>query len=174
MNIEEVYQSILHDLSVGGRGLRKYGSSELKYLEKALLDTTNDIELKKVICLVEHSMSFHPPFIEPLLHILRTHANPEILVFALDGARKHILAYHQQQGKRLDFTYLEVLQKLLYSTHPEVVEWTLRTIEEMGSQGIFFLRDFNNIKPPMWKWFNEHNRSVREIIAMLEMRWSQK
>lgn len=174
MNIEEVYQSILSDLSQGGRGLRRYDSQELKYLERALGQTTNHIELKKVICLVEHSMNFYPPFMEPLLEILRTQSNPEILVFALNGARKHILAYHQQQGKRLEYSFLEILQKLLYSPHPEVVEWTLRTIEEMGPQGIFFKRDFDKIKPPMWKWFNEHNRSIREIIAMLEMRWSQK
>ncbi|HLT22445.1 MAG TPA: hypothetical protein VKZ84_03345 [Bacteriovoracaceae bacterium] len=173
MNIEETYQSILSDLSAGGRGLRRYDANELKHLEKELT-TTNPVELKKAICLVEHSAAFHPPFAEPLLHILRNNSDPEILVFALNGARKHILAYHQQQGRRLEYSFLEVLQKLLYSKHPEVVEWTLRTIEEMGAQGIFFLKEFNNIKPPPWKWFNEHNRSIREIIAMLEQRWSPK
>lgn len=173
MNIDEIYQSILQDLSQGARGLRRYNATELKYLESAL-ETTNDIELKKVLCLVEHSMSFHPAFMSPLLSLLRNQKDPEILVYALNGARKHILAYHQQQGKRLEYEFLEILKNLLYSPHPEVVEWTLRTIEEMGAQGIFFLREFNNIKPPVWKWFNEHNRSIREIIAMLERRWSQR
>lgn len=174
MNVEETYQSIMHDLSLGGRGLRRYEVNELKHLVERLAATTNTIELKKLLCLIEHSASFHPPFALPLLQILQQHRDPEILVFALNGARKHILAYHQQQGKRLDFTFLETLKQLLYSPEPEVVEWTLRTIEEMGSQGIYFLREFKNIKPPPWKWFNEHNRSIREIIAMLEFRWSQK
>lgn len=174
MNIEEIYQGILSDLTAGGRGLRRYDPSELKHLENALKETTNPIELKKVICLVGHSMTFYPAFADPLLDILRNNPDPEILVFAINGARKHILAYHQQQGRRLEYSFLEVLKNLLYSKHPEVVEWTLRTIEEMGPQGIFFLREFDNIKPPPWKWFNEHNRSIREIIAMLEMRWSPK
>lgn len=174
MNIEEIYQGILQDLSAGGRALRRYTPSELKDLETALQETTNDIELKKVICLVEHSMTFYPGFAAPLLEILKNNPDTEILVFALNGARKHIVAYHQQQGKRLEYPFLEVLKNLLYSKHPEVVEWTLRTIEEIGAQGIFFKKELNNIKPPPWKWFNEHNRSIREIIAMLEMRWSQR
>lgn len=174
MKLEETYQSIIHDLARGERGLRRYEAIELKYLVESLTQETNNVELIKLLCLIEHSASFHPPFMLPLINILKNNQDPEILVFALNAARKHILAYHQQQGKRLEFNFLEALKQLLYSPHPEVVEWTLRTIEEMGSQGIFFLREFKHIKPAPWKWFNEHNRSIREIIAMLEFRWSQK
>ena len=174
MDIQSVYKDILEDLKLGGRALRRLNSTELKELETHLNEEKDPERLKEILCIVEHSASFHPPFEPILLKLLHQESDPEILVFALNAARKHILASHQQQGKRVEFSFLEVLQKLLYSKSPEVVEWTLRTIEEMGAQGIFFKKDLNNIKPAPWKWFNEHQRSVREIIAMLEHRWSEK
>lgn len=173
MNIEEVYQNIMGDIKAGGRGLRRYNAIELKYLEERLNNATDSIELSKLLCMIEHSASFYPRFEQPLLKILKHETNPGLLVFALNAARKHILASHQSQGRRLNFDFLEILKNLLYAKDPEVVEWTLRTIEEMGSQGIYFKKEFSNIKPPPWKWFNEHQRSIREIIAMLEHRWSQ-
>ena len=173
MEINNIYKNILEDLKLGGRGLRRFNALELKELEGILVNSQGE-QLQKVLCVIEHSMSFHPPFEPLLLKILTTETDSEILVFALNASRKHILSAHQQQGKRIEFNFLKVLQKLLYSKSPEVVEWTLRTIEEMGSQGIFFKKDLNNIKPAPWKWFNEHQRSVREIIAMLEHRWSEK
>ena len=60
--------------------------------------------------------------------------------------------------------------------------------QELNSQGIqglprglglsatlaeYFLKEFDKIKPAPWKWFNPHQRAVREIIAMLERRWGQ-
>ncbi len=173
MEINTIYKDILEDLKLGGRALRRFNTQELKELE-GILATSQGEELQKVLCIIEHSMSFHPAFEPLLLKILNAETDSEILVFALNASRKHILSSYQQQGKRVEFSFLEALQKLLYSKSPEVVEWTLRTIEEMGSQGIFFKKDLNNIKPAPWKWFNEHQRSVREIIAMLEHRWSEK
>jgi len=79
-----------------------------------------------------------------------------------------------QKGLRLEFEFLETLKPLLRHRDPEVVEWTLRLIEGCGPQGIYFLREFDTIKPPPWKWFNSHQRAVREIIALLERRWAPR
>jgi hypothetical protein len=95
-----------------------------------------------------------------------------LIVFTLNCSRKHIIGARFQKGHRLSFEYLEALKKHLHSKSPEVQEWTLRTIEECGNQGVYFLREFDKIKPPPWKWFNSHQRAVREIIALLERRWS--
>jgi hypothetical protein len=95
-----------------------------------------------------------------------------LIVFAMNCARKHIIDARFQRGQRLDYEFLELLKKLLFHSNPEVVEWTLRLIESCGNQGVYFLKEFDKIKPPPWKWFNAHQRAVREIITLLERRWS--
>jgi hypothetical protein len=174
MNIEETYQKIINNLDGTSRGLIRFSSEEVEYLSLAL--EKNDIlknegELEKLLCLIDHSATDHQAWEKPLLHLLQQNLAPRILVFVLNCSRKHIIQARFKKGQRLHFDYLQALQKLLFSSSPEVVEWTLRTIEECGNQGVFFLQDFDKIKPPPWKWFNAHNRAVREIITLLERRW---
>jgi hypothetical protein len=176
MDIESLYQKTISSLEQGSRALIRYSPQEIDELtqlfESALLanDQTN---LEKILCLVDHNAVDHSPWEKPILEALNKDLPPRLMVFALNCARKHIIQARFKRGTRLQFDFLETLKKLLFSPSPEVVEWTLRTIEECGNQGVFFLRDFDKIKPPPWKWFNQHQRSVREIIAMLERRWSR-
>jgi hypothetical protein len=176
MDIESLYQKTISSLEQGSRALIRYSSQEIDELtqlfEAALL--ANDLtSLEKILCLVDHNAVDHSPWEKPILEALNKALPPRLLIFALNCARKHIIQARFKRGTRLQFDFLETLKKLLFSPSPEVVEWTLRTIEECGNQGVFFLRDFDKIKPPPWKWFNQHQRSVREIIAMLERRWSR-
>lgn len=169
MNIDSTYQKIISEVSQGHRGLVRYSDSELKELNDLL---SNQVELHKVLCLVEHSSAPHSKFEGNLLTILKSPIEESLLIFALNCARKHIVEARFQKGQRLDYVFLETLKSLLYHRNPEVVEWTLRLIEGCGNQGVYFLREFDKIKPPPWRWFNSHQRAVREIIALLERRWS--
>lgn len=173
MNIDESYRKVLQELEQGHRALQRFSADEIEELATLLETQNSPDELEKVLCLIEHAASPQPLLEGPLLKFLATKTSPNLIVFALNCARKHIVQSRQQRGQRLTYEFLEVLKKLLYSPEPEVVEWTLRTIEECGSQGVYFLREFDKIKPPPWKWFNQHQRSVRELIAMLERRWGQ-
>ncbi|MGE3609785.1 MAG: hypothetical protein AB7I27_09395 [Bacteriovoracaceae bacterium] len=170
MNTDEIYQKILKGIETGGRGLVRLNNSELDQLNQLLLQQK---DLEKILCIIEHSAALYSPFESSLIQLLSGPLNDQLTVFALNCARKHIIQARFQRGQRLDFNFLEILKKLLYSKNPEVVEWTLRTIEECSSQGVYFLREFDKIKPPPWKWFNAHQRAVREIITMLERRWGQ-
>lgn len=174
MNLEATYQKILKELEQGHRALQRFSKEEIEELEHLLeknLPAGKDLE--KILCLIEHTatpqLSLEPILLKALGQVL----SPPQMVFTLNCARKHIIQARQTRGQRLSFEFLEALKKLLYSHSPEVVEWTLRSIEECGSQGVYFLREFDKIKPPPWKWFNEHQRAVREIIALLERRWGQ-
>jgi hypothetical protein len=176
MDIESLYQKTISSLEAGSRALIRYTPLEIEELtqsfQAALL--ANDLAgLEKILCLVDHNAVDHAPWETPILEALNKDLPPRLMVFALNCARKHIIQARFKRGSRLQFDFLETLKKLLFSPSPEVVEWTLRTIEECGNQGVFFLKDFDKIKPPPWKWFNQHQRSVREIIAMLERRWSR-
>lgn len=169
MNIEITYQKIIEEVSLGHRGLVRYSQEEVKILNELL---KKQEQLHKVLCLIEHSSTPHSKFEENILMILRSPLEDSLIIFALNCARKHIVEARFQKGHRLDFTFLETLKSLLYHKSPEVVEWTLRLIEGCGPQGVYFLKEFDNIKPPPWKWFSAHQRAVREIIALLERRWS--
>jgi hypothetical protein len=170
MDIETYYQRILNEIEAQCRGFVRFSPDELDELN-ALLTPQND-QLEKVLCLVEHSMVLHLKFEKNLLALLGSPLPGSLLIFTLTCARRHIVEARFQRGQRLTFDFLEALKKLLHHKNPEVVEWTLRLIEGCGNQGIYFRQEFDKIKPPPWKWFNAHQRAVREIIALLERRWT--
>lgn len=173
MNLNETYQKILNEIEQGHRGLVRFNDDEMEELNHLLSSQKSSPEtLAKVLCAVEHSASLNLKFENHILEVLNSPIPDHLIVFALNCARKHIIEARFQRGQRLEFEFLETLRKLLHHTNPEVVEWTLRLIEGCGNQGVYFLKEFDKIKPPPWKWFNAHQRAVREIITLLERRWS--
>jgi hypothetical protein len=169
---EEIRQKLLS----GGRGITKFSEEELELLEFELdrfsVGQQDWGYLKDILFLLDHSMNSDRRFEKGLLTLLKRHElESDILIFALNSSRKHIMTARFKDGHRLDFSFLEALQKLLYHPNPEVVEWVLRTIEECGTQGVYFLKELDKIKPSPFKLFNKHYRAIREIIAMLERRW---
>lgn len=176
MNIDELYQKTIESLEKGERALNRFTKDELGQLVEQLeaeLKNQDTARLEKILCLVDHTATDDGRFGPAIREALSKNLAPRLLVFALNCARKHVIQAKFKRGHRLDGEFLIILQKLLHSKEPEVVEWTLRTIEECGNQGVFFLRDLDKIKPAPWKWFNPHQRAVREIITMLERRWSR-
>lgn len=174
MDLDQRYHDIMRGISRGHRGLTRFDSNEVEELERLLKSTFEEkknLELEKVLCLIEHSSMPHQGFEKDLISVLNSDVPDHLLVFALNAARKHILQARFNKGKRLEFDLLEALKHLLHHPNPEVVEWTLRTIEECGNQGVYFLPEFDKIKPAPWKWFNAHQRAVRELITLLERRW---
>lgn len=175
MNLDETYKKILTELEQGHRALQRFSHEELEEIDSRILDSLkkSDFEAtEKLLCLVEHSASLHGKFEEALLFALNSPIPDNLIIFALNCARKHIIEARFQKGQRLEFPFLEAIKKHLFSKNPEVVEWTLRLIEGCGNQGIYFLKEFDKIKPGPLKWFNSHQRAVREIITLLERRWS--
>ncbi len=176
MNVDEQYRKIMDGVSRGGRGLTRFNSAEMTELISLLgaaRESKNEAELEKILCLVEHASMPEQGFEKELISVLNSDFSDHLIIFALNAGRKHILQARFNKGNRLEFDFLETLKKLLHSGNPEVVEWTLRTIEECGNQGVYFLREFDKIKPAPWKWFNAHHRAVRELITLLERRWSK-
>jgi hypothetical protein len=173
MNLNETYTHILKEIELGHRALIRLSAQDLEDLDLLLRDSLNNPpELEKVLCVVEHSSTLYGKFEKNLLLVLNSPIPDSLIVFGLNCARKHIVEARFQRGQRLEFDFLELLKKLLYHPNPEVVEWALRLIESCGNQGVYFLKEFDKIRPPPWKWFNAHQRAVREIITLLERRWS--
>jgi hypothetical protein len=174
MDLESRYQKIIADLELGSRALIRFNAEEVNEISALFIQELNQRNYQRiemVLCLMDHSAVDHKQWELILLDALARDLPPNLLVFSLNCARKHILQARFKRGHRLEYNFLEALKRLLHSPSPEVVEWTLRTIEECGNQGVYFLSEFDKIKPAPWKWFNAHQRAVREIITMLERRW---
>lgn len=172
LDLDSHYQNILSELKKGHRGLVRFNSEEIQELNTLICDPTiSNEKLTKVLCLVEFSAALHGEFEAGLINLLENSKDTGIIIHALNSSQKHIIEARFQKGNRLEFNFLETLKKLLYHSNPEVVEWVLRLIEACGSQGVYFLREFDKIKPSPWKLFNAHNRAILEIITLLQRRW---
>lgn len=174
MDLEARAAKILSELDKGHRGLERFSEEEVEVIRKELRRSLAEMNwplLEKSLCLIDHSASNLPELEEDLIALLNSDLPAHIKVFTLDASRKHIINSRVQRGQRLTFEFLEALKTNLYAKSPEVVEWTLRTIEETGNQGVYFLREFDKIRPAPWRWFNAHQRAVVEIITLLERRW---
>lgn len=174
MDIQDRFQKIMKGLEQGHRGLTRFTPDETHELEGFLSEyqkKRNTEALEQVLCLIEHSSMPHQGFEAGLISVLNSDLPDHIIIFALNASRKHILQARFNKGNRLEYDFLETLKRLLHHPNPEVVEWTLRTIEECGNQGVYFLQEFDKIRPAPWKWFNAHQRAVRELITLLERRW---
>ena len=176
MKMDQVYQNIQSQLLQGGRAMVRFSGSELEEITQAIpeiLSRKDQKDIKELLCIMEHSAMDYPKWESYILQMFKENLTSENLIYLLNCARKHIIQARFKRGNRLEFEFLQVLEQLLTNKDPEIVEWTLRTIEECGNQGIYFLKYLDKIKPAPWKWFNPHQRAVREIIALLESRWSQ-
>ncbi len=168
--IDQKYSQIIDSLKKGHRFLDKLGDDEILIL-KENLESTKDAELlKKIFCIIDNTQTRTTEFSKGIIKILNEVHPTDIYIYALEASRKHVLEANFIKGHRLDLDSLNTFKSLLTHESPEVVEWTLRVIDEMGGQGIYFKSTFEQIKPKI-TLFNKHKRHVKMIINMLEKRW---
>lgn len=173
MNIEDRYQQIIEKLKLGHRFLEPLANENLQFLESEMLkslETEDWSSLEKILCVLDHTVTNSPALKNSIIKVLDCN-NDESIIYGLNVAKKHVIEGNFKLGKRLEFDFMETLIKLLKHSNPEVVEWTVRTMEECGSQGIFFKKDLVALKPK-GIIFNKHKKATKQIIEMLEKRWS--
>jgi hypothetical protein len=174
MDISRRHQEIIEALERGDRYQKPLLPDESELVKNKLQQAKNLVpeELDQVLCIAVNTATFIPNIQSELNTILREIKNNSTLVYALNCSRKQIIAAQFRQGRRLSAEFLESLMGLLDHKDPEIVEWTLRTIEECGSQAIYFRAKLKIIRPSIFKLFNRHQRAILEIIEYLERRWS--
>jgi hypothetical protein len=74
-------------------------------------------------------------------------------------------------GNMMPSEFFDILKNLLKTKSPELLEWTLRTIESMGPLNFRLKTEIINSRPGMKKIFNSHLRACDEIINLLESQW---
>ena len=176
MDIDAVFNNIITELKDGKRPLVKLSEADLKHLSEkwsSINNTKNWDELFKILCILDNTTSLSSLFTEEINRTLTESKDAQTLVLVLGVARKHIIDESHKRGERIKMDFINVLKSFLGHDNPEVLEWTLRLIEGLGSQSIILKNDVLNAKPGFMAIFNEHKKAAKQIIELLEKRWTR-
>ncbi len=174
MNLNASYDAAIARLKKGQRVLDKLEPNEITFLKNALTESKNHPEqLQKVLCLIENTRTLTQEFEPGLVALLNeTTLSPNLIIYTLNACRKHSIDYRVKVGERISADFLKSLMHLVHHPAPEVVEWTLRVIDECGPQGVFFYKEIKAIKPKFSWIFNKHRRATVQLIDMFHKRWA--
>lgn len=177
MDLNTEFEKVIEKLKKHERPLTKFTDEEFQQLNAiwtTLLEERKYEELPKLYCLLDNTQNFSNVFTQNIYQTFKLVQDSELIIFNLSAASKHIISFHHKKGERVPFELIEVLKGLLSHKDPEVLEWALRTIEQLGSQAIFLKDDIINSKPGILSLFDKHRKASKQIIEMLEKRWSPK
>lgn len=179
MNIENTYNDVLVSLKKEKRPLLKQNDDDFKELFLALGNSLNSIEMheskemiKKVLCILDHTTNHSPIFEGILCKILKSKDVPtDLKVYTLSTTQKFIIQRRNFMGEPLPSFYIDTLSDLLDVKDPELYEWTLRTIDEMGVQGKKLVHKILKTRPRFLQMLKKHNQNSHDIIEMLLVKW---
>lgn len=175
MTTQEIYNDIIEKLKAGKRPLVKLSPSECDELREKFLSAANNQnkdELYPLLCILDNTQTFIADLDQAFLCAFEKFQDAQTLVLLLGCMQRHIIEYKAMRGNRLTMDFLNILDRGLRHEDAEVLEWTLRTVEAMGSQGIYFKATMKEVKPNMLAVFNKHKKASKQIIEMLEKRWN--
>lgn len=175
-NYQRIYQDAIHKLKLGQRPQIKLTPELLAELkaewEKAIASTQNET-IKKILCILDNSQNTTSELNELFIKTFKQVKDNELLVYLLSASQKHVIADSLKTGKMISMEFFDVLKELLKNKNPEVLEWTLRTIESMGPLSMRLKQEVLNAKPGMMKFFNQHQKASSQLIEFLENEWKR-
>ena len=172
-DLDAKFNETIAALQKGERPRYQYQVEEVRHLiQKWEENFHRPNELAKVICLVDHTYGDHGEWEEVIIKTLTEHPDNQILIHTLGITHRQVIGRRYRLGERLPYSFLKSFEGLLETQDAELLEWTLRTIEQMGSQSIMLKEKVLKRKPGILRVFNQHLKNGHEIIEMLEKRWT--
>lgn len=180
MILEKLYQETIEKLKRDERPLIKLTEELIAELksewQKAISGVNNngildEEKLKKIMCILDNTQNMSAQFNELFFTTLAKLKEGDLLIYTLAASQKHVVEEALKTGVMIPGIYFDQLKKLLESKNPEVLEWTLRTIETMGPLSMRFKNEVKNIRPSFLKMFNQHQKSALQIVELLEKQW---
>jgi hypothetical protein len=176
MNYQELYLETIHKLKRNERPLIKLNQELINHLKdewpKAFNSPSVDkLALEKILCILDNTQNTSNQFTEMFLTIFAKIEDDQLLIFALASSQKHVIAEAFKSGDMIPAPYFDELKKLLKNKNPEVLEWTLRTIDCLGPLSLRLKKEIREVKPGFKKFFNHHQKSSFAIIELLEKQW---
>ena len=131
--------------------------------------------LEKIFCLLDHTQKPSVLFDSLYEESFKIIKKPELVIYLLSVSRKHLIEKKFLEGNPIPKSFIKSLENLLEdyeNINPEVIEWTLRTIEQLGNQSLKLREAVLKIKPSWGSLFNQHKKASKQIIELLEKRWA--
>lgn len=175
MNITELYQTIISDLKKDKRALVSIRASQTQELLSSWEKGLGPGQLNQLLCILDHMTTGSILFAPLIEQELEKESDHDTLIYLLGASQKHIIEAAAKTGSPPRGSFMTILKELLSSPaskDPEVFEWLLRTIEQTGMKSIFFKAEILKRRPRVGHIFNQHKRSCKEIIELLERRWA--
>jgi hypothetical protein len=165
-SLETIYKSTLVKLKEGKR-------PQIRLTPELILELKNKWpeSLHKVLCVLTHTQNSTSEFNIQLIESLKTETDKETLIFLLGASEKQLISNSLMTGNMMPSEFFDILKNLLQTKNPEILEWTLRTIESMGPLNFRLKTEIINSRSGMKKIFNSHLRTCDEIINLLESQW---
>ena len=171
MNLQECYSQILEKLKRGERPLIKLSVDDLNEL-KNLWDQTSEREsVHKILCVLDNTQTLSSLFDDHIIECLAPSNDEETIIFTLSVASKHIMSHRMRSGDPVPVSFIDTLGELLAHKNPEVLEWSLRTIAELGRAAKRLRPLLIKHRPGFSAIFNVHKRHAQEIIDLIERTW---
>jgi Fe-S-cluster formation regulator IscX/YfhJ len=136
-------------------------------------ENVDSVALKKILCILDNTQNMTSELNEQFIKTLKKVKDQDLLIYTLAASQKHVINESLRTGNMISQEYLEKLKELLKNKNPEVVEWTLRTIETMGPLSLRFMNDVKNINLGFFKFLNKHNKSSEQIISLMKLQWEK-
>jgi len=178
MDINAKYQETLDLLKVGKRPFVKLEDQELKFLAQYWneLNTRNapEADFLPILCLADHLTRSHQALNSPLVYTLEKRKEENLLVYSLSASFKIIIEECIRQSERIPFAFLKALKTPLNHESWDVLEWSLRVVDQLGAQSIFLKNEVLARRPSLLQKLNPKTKNINELINMLECRWSPR
>lgn len=183
--ILKLYDQIIQELSHGNRSLPKLDEDFVKTIIEdfnksdfsKLSPEITKIELSKIFCILTNtqttSYNFHSILQKSYEIIIKHKLSGDIYVLFLSALQKQVIEHSSKTGDRIPTWSIDLLKDFLKTHDPEVLEWTLRTIESLGIESLKFQNDIKKLRPNILKIFNTHQRHAFEIIELLDKQWAR-
>lgn len=176
--MNDIYQEIIEQLKNGHRPHMGLDESTLEEVQTVLKEYSSIFEdpshkerLKMALCILDHSRKPIRSLLAPIVKILSDPKMPPFfLITTLGVSKKHVIGPILMEGQQIPTAFLNALESLLDHKEPEVVEWVVRCLEELGPRAKPLYGKLDEIKPGLHKIFNPHCRNIREIIHLMRSR----
>lgn len=178
MNTNDLYLDTIEKLKRNIRPLIKLTPElilELKNEWQKILEaqTMDETTLKKILCILDNTQNMTSELNEQFIKTFEKIRDQELLIYTLAASQKHVIGESLRTGNMISNEYFLKLKELLKNKNPEVVEWTLRTIETMGPLSLRLVDDVRAVKLGLFKFFNQHQKSSSQIISLMEKQWEK-
>lgn len=178
MNYRELYIETIEKLKRHERPQIKLTPELIEELksawQKALSGTqVNEEALREILCILDNTQNVTSQFNDYFFQTIERVKEGDLLIYTLSASQKHVIDEALKSGVMISGIYFEQLKKLLKSKNPEVLEWTLRTIETLGPLSLRLKKEVLESKPGIMKFFNQHQKSSSQIIELLEKQWER-